>query len=105
NLADTGYLERLVHQADQFYVTAGACMAKEFCPYAHRHPGGEQPPWTCMQYMVGIAQSYRPLVAFRLSPHAIGVNSCHLGGDVRPYTHHPAGELVDNLEGLQIQVV
>ena len=52
-----------------------------------------------MQHAAGIAQAVD-----RILPQQVSVDARHLRGDVGTHTHQAAGELVHQLEGLEIQI-
>ena len=53
-----------------------------------------------VEHMAGITQPRNTFLA-----EGMGINACGLRRHVRTQPHHPAGQLISQLEGLKLQVV
>ena len=56
--------------------------------------------WPGMEHVAGITQPRNTFLA-----EGMGVNARRLWRHVRTQPHHPAGQLIGQLEGLELQVV
>ena len=92
--------EGLQHQADHFQVCRFRGTAKQFATGLDRRTAGQHVTRAGMQNMAGIAQAGNTVLA-----QGMGINAGGLGRHIGAHTHHPASQLVGELEGLQFQVV
>ena len=97
---DAASLQRLQHQADDLAVALAARVAVQLRPDLDRAAGARDPLGQGMQNRPDVAQARGTLPA-----QTVGVDARDLGGHVRPDPHHPARQLVDQLEGVKIEVL
>ncbi len=74
-------------------------MAVELGAHLHRRARARETIGQGMQHGTEITKPRAGLVA-----KVVRIDTCHLRRHVGPYSHQPAGQLVRQLEGLQIQI-
>jgi hypothetical protein len=99
-LAHARRRERLHHQALDLDVAFDPGMAVELRADLQRFARAVHAARQRLQHAARIAQARDSLAVEQM-----GVDACHLRRDVGPHAEHAAGKLVDELEGLQIEVV
>ena len=97
---DPGRVQRFEHQADDLAIALPACMAVELRPDLHRAAPARDAFRQGVQNGPDVAQARRTGAA-----QAAGVDAGHLGGHVRADPHHPARQLIDQLEGMKLQIL
>ena len=98
--ADAGQLERLEHQADDLAVAFPAGVAVELRPDLHRAAPARDTFGQGVQDRPHVAQPRRTVAA-----RAAGVDAGDLGSHVRADPHHAARELIDQLEGMELEIL
>ncbi len=91
--------QRGQRQVEDLEVGLEAGMAEQLDPHLHRAASALMLVRGGAQHVGAVAQPHRALAL-----EGVGVHAGHLGGDVGADAHHAAGELVGELEGLQIEV-
>ena len=97
---DARRLQRLQHQADDFAVALPPGVAVELRTHLHRAAAAGDAFRQGVQHRARVAQARGAVAA-----QPPGVDTGDLRGHVRPDPHHPARELVDQLEGMELQIL
>ena len=100
NPRDADRLECLEHQLLDFDVAFQAGVAEQLCADLQRLARPHHAVGQGVQHDAGVAQAHHAAPVEQM-----GVDARRLGGDVGAQAHHPAGQLVDHLEGLEVHVV
>ena len=98
--ADAGHCKRLQHQADDFAIALPTGVAVELGPDLHRAAPARDALGKGVQDRPRVAQARRAVAA-----QAAGVDAGDLGSHVRTNPHHPARQLIDQLEGMKLEIL
>ena len=100
HVAHSGERERLQHEADHLAVALDAGVPVELRAHLHRRARAREAIGQRVQHGADVAKPHRLLSAERLR-----VDARDLRRHVGAHPHHPAGQLIRQLEGGEIEVV
>jgi len=95
---DPGRPQAIQGQQENLEISLQPGMAVDLGTELQRLAGGMGLVGPCVQHGAAVTQP-----GHAGAVEQVRVDACHLGGAVGPQAHHAPGELVDELEGLQVQ--